>query len=178
MVSTSRARTGWRIPVIVSMTFAATLVAGAPLHAQDGTADDTAAFPAIVDEARDAAQTRTDDAIRAIQDGCDGLAGEACLQQVVAEQLPVVAQETDAFADLLEGLEVPDVYADDVATQIVAVRELADLRERIALAAQAADVPLDDELGAAESAVLAGLAADLSPEYARFAFLSTFGADD
>jgi len=178
MVSTSLARTGWRTPVIVSMTFAATLVAGAPVHAQDGTADDTAVFEAIVEEARDATQAITDDVNRAIEDACDGLAYEACLQHVVAEQLPVAARETDAFADLLEGLEVPDVYADDVAAQIVAVRELADLRERIASAAEAADGTLLGELGAAEAAVLAGLAAELSPEYAGFAFLSTFGADD
>jgi hypothetical protein len=149
-----------------------------PAHAQDESGPDTAAFEATVTAARDAAQARSDDAVRAIQDGCAGLATESCNVQFVAAQLPVLANEANTFADFLASVDVPDAYVDDVATHIVALREIAVAREGIAAAAAAADDPLAVELSDQEANVLAALAADLSPEYARFAFLSAFGADD
>jgi hypothetical protein len=156
----------------------ASLLVVAPAHAQDEAGTDEAAFEATVAAERDAAQARSDDVIRAIQEGCEALSSEACNLQFVASQLPLLAQEAAGFADLLDSLDAPEGYAEDVATHVAGLRELASIRSEIAVAAEANDEPRAAQLGAQEAAVLAGLASELSPEYARFAFLSMFGADD
>jgi hypothetical protein len=150
----------------------ATTVAG-PLHAQDG--DDTGSVLEVVREARDATGERIDEIQDSIELACEFIAGEACAVNFVAVELPTVADELSAYADFIEGLDVPEDFRDDAVTLVAGLRAEVDLVGVSVAAAQAADEPAGREAFDALQAAAADLAAQLDPEWARVAFVTSLG---
>lgn len=153
----------------------ATLALAVPAHAQDDGAA-TEASLSTVSEARDAAVGRIEEAQDAIGVACVGLAQEACLTNHVAIQLPIVAEELDAYAGRLEELDVPDTFSDDVEVQVAALRAETDRVEASVAAASAADTVALDAIFVEGIEAATELAEQLDPTWARAAFLTSFGS--
>jgi len=148
---------------------------GAPAHAQDATADDAAAFLVTVGEASRGAQERIDSTFETSAGECVGLAEEACLQRFLAPDLGATADEIEAFAALLESTDVPERFADDVATHVGALRATVESLGAGVDAALAADRLALDEAAVAQAGIYTELIAELDPAYAAAAFVSALG---
>ncbi len=147
----------------------------APLHAQDG--DDAGSVLDVVREARDDTNARIDEIHDSIEVACGVIAVEACLLNHVAVELPALADELGAYADFIEGLDVPEDFRDDAVTLVTGLRAEVDLVGASIAAAEAADLPAMLEAENVQEAAAADLAAQLDPEWARAAFVTSFGGE-
>lgn len=161
------------IPMVVALATAATFVG--PVHGQDASSDAADKFLVTLAEARDAAQARIDDTQNAGERACVGLAGEACLQQVAADDISSVAEELESYIDVLEGSAPPEIHADDVAAQILALRAAIENLAHIRAGAIAGDFTAVGDAATVSFSIYADLAASLGPEYAAAAFIHDFG---
>lgn len=161
------------IPMVVALSTALTFVG--PVHGQDAPSDAADEFLVTLTEARDAALARMEVAQTANERACIGLAGEACLQQFGPDGISSTSSEFESFIEILEVSTPPDIYADDVSAQILALRAaietMADARE----GAVAGDSTVLGDAFSASFSIFSDLAASLGPEYAQAAFIHDFG---
>jgi hypothetical protein len=169
--TTLSTRLAWVATLGILAAFASAGVA----HAQGEDESSNEAFLENVRDVRDAAAGRIEDAQRAVDVACVGLAAEACLGTHVVPGLTGIVAELDAYATHLEGLSVPEAYADDVAVQVSWLRDAVDRVGDSVVAAGAYDEVALSSAFAARIDAMEELAAQLEPEWARSAFLTSFG---
>jgi len=144
-----------------------------PLHAQSD--DDVSTALMAVGEARDATNVRIDEIQDSIEVACQAIAGEACLVDYFAVELPAIADELRAYADVVEGLDLPETFHGDAETLVAGLRAELDLVGASVAAAGAADEPAWRVAIDARLAAAAELASQLDPEWARAAFITSLG---
>jgi hypothetical protein len=149
-----------------------TTIAG-PLHAQSD--DSSASALASVEEARDAANARIDEIQDSVEEACQAMVEEACQVRIVAVELPAIADELSTYADIVEGLDLPETFLADAETLVAGLRAEADLVDASVVASESADGPALQMAFDARVAAAADLASQLDPEWARAAFTTSLG---
>lgn len=173
-MTTSRTQSSWR-GIVLGLVAVLALAGHAYAQAEDEPTDE--AFLATVAEARDATLARIDEAEAAIDAGCVGLAQEPCLTNHVAVHFPAIAGELEAYAAVLERLDAPETFVDDIDLQLAAVGDEIERLDRAVAAAQDADAARFAGLFQEELDAMTELVEQLDPAWARAAFLTALGSD-
>jgi hypothetical protein len=174
MTSTTRAEIR-RTTLAVGLGALMVATIAGPLQAQDG--DDAESALTTVGEARDATNARIDEIEDSIGVACQAVAREACLMNIAAAELPAVADELQAYADVVAGLDLPETFRADAETLVAGLRAEVDLVGASVTAVEAADDPALQVAVDARMTAAAELASQLDPEWARAAFITSLGSE-
>ena len=166
--------------VRAALTLGVLAVLSAPMavHAQTHDLGSSPSFFAGVSEQRDVVLARIEDRQRDMTIECSVRPEEVCYIDHVAPGLSSLASELEAYASRLAGLEAPDELSADIETYVVALRAEADALRAAATAVAAGDHEAAERSKDERLAILAEVAAQLDPEWARAAFLTSFGRGD